>query len=104
MSAFTSVESATATGAGESRQLQKATAHHTMIVQVEGSVTDCAVVLEGSHDGFRWVRMQTYQAAENGIVTTPPTGPLVTHVRANVLKLSGNGGGKVSASIASADA
>lgn len=104
MSAFTSLESASATGPGESVQLQKATAHHTMIVTVEGAPSGVTVWLEGSHDGFRWVRMQTYQAAENGTVTTQPSAHLVTYVRANLAALSGGTNPKVSASIASADA
>jgi hypothetical protein len=104
MGSFTSLESASAVGPGESRQLQKATAHHTMIVSIDGTPTNVVVTLEGSHDGFRWVPIATHQAQEDGIRTTPPTTHLVTFVRANLVAISGDNAAKVSASIASADA
>lgn len=102
MTAFTSLESASSPGPGESAQLQRATAHHTMIVTVDGVASNVVVVLEGSHDGFRWVPIAVHQAQEDGVRTTPPTTHLVTYVRAYLEVLSGDA--KISASIASADA
>lgn len=103
MSAFTSLESASETGPGEYRQLQRATAHHTMFVFVEGAPTQVVVRLEGSHDGFRWTSIGVLQAAEDGIKTIPPTTHLVTYVRAYLVLVQGDPDAKVSASIASAD-
>lgn len=103
MSAFTSLHSATEPSTGESRQLLKATAHHTMIVTIAGDVSSCVIVLEGSHDGFEWVPMQTHQAIQNGMVTTQPSAHLVTHVRASLVALNGGDDARVTASIASAD-
>lgn len=104
MGSFTSLESVTQTGAGFERALLKATAHHTMIVAVDGNPTQVIVTLEGSHDGYRWVRMATYQAPETGMVSTQPSTHLVTHVRARLIAVTGDPAAKVSASIASADA
>lgn len=103
MGSFTSLHSASESGAGESRQLLKATAHHTMMVTLTGDVTNCVVVLEGSHDGTQWVPMQTHQAIQNGMVTTNPNAHLVTRVRAYLVALTGGDDAAVNASIASAD-
>lgn len=103
MSAFTSIESTSVEGPGEYRQLQKATAHHTMFVFVDGSPTSVLVVLEGSHDGFRWMSIGSQQAAEDGIRTTPATTHLVTYIRARLVLIQGDPDAKVSVSIASAD-
>lgn len=103
MSAFTSIESVTSTATGESRQLNKATAHHTMIVTVDGTLTNCAVYLEGSHDGYRWAILQTFQNDRSGMISTNPNGAIVMHIRARIALIQGSNGAQVSASIASAD-
>lgn len=103
MSSFTSLYSATEGGPGVERQLMKATAHHTMIVDVDGTPTNVAVSLEGSHDGFLWTTIAVFQATEGGIRTTAPTTHLVTYVRANLLLVTGDPSATVTVTIASAD-
>jgi len=103
MSSFTSLYSANESGPGSERQLMKATAHHTMMISVEGSPTNVAVALQGSHDGFHWVTIATYQATEDGLQSTSPTAHLVTYVRANLLVITGDETARVTATIASAD-
>jgi hypothetical protein len=111
MSSYTSLDSVTEPVEGQERQLRKATAHHTMMVTVEGTPMDCRVVLEGAHnsDGH-WTVLGNVQSAIGGLVTTNPTTHLVTWVRARVddLTLRLNEYGEpdpayVTVSIASAD-
>lgn len=111
MSSYTSLDSVTDSVEGQERQLRKATAHHTMLVTVEGDPVSCRVVLEGAHDmDGHWTALGNVQNALGGIVTTNPTTHLVTWVRARVdeLTLRMNEYGEpipvaVTASIASAD-
>lgn len=111
MSSFTSLDSVSSPTEGIDRQLRKATAHHTLIVSVEGDVTNCRVVLEGAHnsDGH-WTALGNVQSALGGVVTTNPTTHLVTWVRARLVELDVRPGpdnepgvAYVTASIASAD-
>lgn len=104
MSAFTSLESTRETGPGADRQLQKATAHHTLIVSLEGAPSAVMVKLEGSHDGFRWTQIGVFQSSTSGMLTTQANGALVTYVRANLVLIQGDDTARVSASIASNDA
>lgn len=104
MSAFASLEGTSELGPGTERQLLIATAHHTMAVTLTGEPTNCEVALEGSHDGYAWFPLGTLQCAlTGGIKTTQPTAHLFTHVRANLLTLTGGTSPTVTASIASAD-
>jgi len=102
MSAFTSIESATEPVIGEARVLNKITAHHTMIVTVEGGVTSLLVRMQGSHDGVRWTDIGTFQAPQSGMMSNPPTTHLMAHVRARLLTITGTDA-VCSVSIASAD-
>lgn len=108
MSAYTSIESATEPVIGTSRELAKTTAHHTAIVVVEGGPS-VLLRLEGSHDGLHWTPIGTFQATPappgiyTGMILTAPTTTLMTHIRANLISLTGGTDPKVFASIASAD-
>lgn len=104
MSAFVSLDGATALGAGEYRQLPVATAHYTLAVSLKGEPTNCVVVLEGSHDGYAWFPIGTLQMSlTGGIMTTPPTAHLFNWIRANLTEMEGGTSPSVVASIASAD-
>ena len=104
MSAFVSLDGATALGPGQERQLQSTTAHHTLAVTITGDPLSCEVVLEGSHDGYGWFPMGTLQMAlTGGLKTTQPTAHLFNHVRANLTVLEGGNNPTVTASIASED-
>lgn len=103
MSAFTSLESVTEPTVGESRQLNKTTAHHTMIVTVEGTPTNVVVYMEISHDNVRWIRTNQFQSNQSGLVTTIATGNLAAFVRANLTTLTGGTDPHVSVSVASED-
>ena len=104
MSAYTSLDSAIATGPGEDRRLLKATAHHTMAVTLTGQPTTVEVVIEGSHTGYDWFPMGTLQCALiGGLKTLPATTHLVTYIRANLTRLEGGDSPTVTATIASAD-
>lgn len=72
-----------------------------MIVAVSGVATLCAVVLQGSHDGFTWTDIGNVQSTTGGMVSTGTDGALVTRVRADLRVLTGTA--NVSASIASDD-
>lgn len=104
MSAFVSLDGARETGPGQERQLPVSTAHHTMAVSLTGEPLNCVVVLEGSHDGYRWFPIGTQQMhLIGGIKTVPPTAHLFNHIRANLTELEGGDNPTVTASIASAD-
>lgn len=103
MSAFTSIDSATGPLDGDARQLAKATAHHTMIVTIDGTVTTVKAYLEGSHDGARWTPISTYQSPQSGMCITQPTAALMTYIRCRLVTLIGPDNPTFSASIASAD-
>jgi hypothetical protein len=104
MSAFVSLDGATALGPGQERQLQMTTAHHTMAVSLTGEPTNCVVILEGSHDGYIWFPIGTQQLyLAGGVKTVPPTAHLFNHVRANLMELEGGVYPTVTVSIASAD-
>ena len=98
---FVSLNAATATGAGDSRDLEGSFDHHTLIVSSTGGAS-INVALEGSHDGTTWV---TLANAASGQVTVPnsgaATGPLIRYVRANLTMLSGGSSPTVTATIAS---
>ena len=101
MSAFVTLDGATAVGAGEYRQLPIATAHYTLAATLTGEPTNCVLVLEGSHDGYAWYPIGTLQMAlVGGIMTTPPTAHLFNWIRANLTQLDGGTNPAVTASIA----
>jgi len=101
MSSFASLDSVTVSGTGTDQRLARATARHTMIVTVGGTPTECAVVLQGSHDGYTWTDIGNVQSTSGGLVNTGADGALVSHVRADLRTLTG--AATVTASIASDD-
>ncbi len=101
MASYASLDSAAIIGAGIDRHLAKATARHTMIVNIAGIPTVCRVVLQGSHDGFNWTDIAQLQSAGNGLVNTTADGALVSWVRADLRELVGVA--KITATIASDD-
>ena len=102
MSSFSSLQGATEAGPGDDRRMIKATAHHTLIVSVDGEPSSCVVLLEGSHDGDNWTSIATLQSPTGGVIGTQPTGHLMTWIRAYLEELVGSDVA-VTATIASAD-
>jgi hypothetical protein len=106
---FTSLNAATATGPGASRDLETVGGYHGMIAWSTGSPATAQVTLEGSHDGSNWVILGTGVNATGGpaslIVPSSSTpgnpGLLVRYVRANLTSLSGGSSPTVTATIAS---
>jgi hypothetical protein len=104
MSAYTSLTQATTLGPGESRQLVKPTAHHTIAVFLTGEPASCVVTIEGSHDGYHWWTMGNVQCAlVGGVRTLLPTADLALWVRANLIELGNGDSPTVTVTIASAD-
>lgn len=54
---FTSLNAATASSTGTSKDLEALFANHFMITKVTGTPTSYSVTLEGSHDGTLWVAL-----------------------------------------------
>jgi hypothetical protein len=101
MSSFASLDAVTVAGPGLDLRLARATARHTMIVTVAGAPRECAVMLQGSHDGYVWTDIGNVQSTSGGMISTGADGALVSHVRADLRTLTGSG--TVTASIASDD-
>lgn len=95
---FVSLNAATATGAGASRDLEGVYTRHTLAVSVTGGPESLQVRLEGSHDGINWhVLSGTF--ASTGFYTADSH--LVRYVRANFISISGGSSPTVTATIAS---
>lgn len=108
MTAFTSIlpttPPVTLPVTGTAQELAKPTAHHTMIVFVDGIASACRVVLQGSHDGTNWTDIGTVNSPSGGLVSTQPTTHLMNHIRAEMRQLAGSDGTvSVMATIASDD-
>lgn len=94
---FASLDAATATGPGASRDLESLFRVITMAMSTTGSPSTVAIDLEGSHDGTNWFQL---------IGGTPSQGAvsigthLVRHVRANLKTLTGGSSPTVTATIA----
>lgn len=102
---FTSLNAATTTGAGSSRDLGELADHHTMLFTVTGGAS-WTIVLEGSHDDTHWLSLGQGSGSSAGPieVTVPTTalpGTLVRYVRANLTALTGGSSPTVTATIAS---
>lgn len=97
---FTSLNAATAVGAGSSRDLEGSFTNHTMVVTATGNPTQVTVALEGSLDGSNWL------AIGGGVNCVPPlaigNSRTVRYVRANLTALVGGTSPTVTAIIASA--
>jgi len=96
---FTALNAVTATGAGASRDLEKAFATFDVLLFTTGSPTTVTVVLEGSHDGTNW-----YQIGNPAITLSTPhqliTGYVFRYVRANLITLTGGSSPTVTATVA----
>jgi hypothetical protein len=107
MTAFTSILPTTTPAVlpvtGTAQELARPTAHHTMIVFVEGVAAACRVVLQGSHDGTNWTDIGTVNSPSGGLVSTQPTTHLMNHIRAEMRQLAGPDGVSAMATIASDD-
>lgn len=97
---FTSLNAATTTGAGASKDLEEVLATHLAIVEITGNPSSVTIVLEGSHDGSRWVYLGQV-ANFNGVTAIAGAGA-VRHIRANLTTLTGGTSPTVTATIASA--
>lgn len=97
---FTSLNAATTTGPGSSKDFEDVSGNHTMIVTTTGSPSEVVVRLQGSHNGSVWVDLGSVDAfgSAPGIVAAAY---LVRHVRANISTLTGGSAPTVTATIAS---
>lgn len=108
---ITSLNAATATGAGISADLYVPHAVHSMQVVVTGAPATCKVDLEGSMDRTNWKVLTTWDVtvqSSGDIITASAfagTGikayPAVPYVRANLTTLTGGTAPTVTAMIAS---
>jgi hypothetical protein len=104
VSTFTSLLPVSAPATGTSQALAKTTAHHTIMVVVDGPARTCDVVLQGSHDGTNWTDIARVNSPTGGLATTQATAHLMGYVRARLATLDpADGSVLVSASIASDD-
>jgi hypothetical protein len=94
---FASLNAATATGAGTSRDLEGLYRYVTMAMSATGSPSTVNIDLEGSHDGTNWVVL-TGAALSQGAVSV--NAHLIRYVRANLKTLTGGSSPTVTATIA----
>lgn len=99
---FNSLDAATATGAGTSKDLEESKSDHFMIVSLTGGPSTISVDLEGSHDGSMWVVLANASTGAGATRTASVVGKPVRYVRANLVELSGGTSPTASVTIASA--
>jgi len=97
---FTSLNAATATGVGSSRDLEGSFKNHTLIVSTTGTSVSGTIKLEGSHDGSLWKELTSAGFNEQQPSIIEVHTYHVRYVRANLTSLSGSSP-VVTASIAS---
>jgi hypothetical protein len=102
---FMSLNAATTTGAGGSRDLEGVADHHTMVITKTGG-GGVHVNLEGSHDGVNWVSLGAggfgNPSADGSVINSVfADGHLVRHVRANLTDIYSGTSPTVTVTIAS---
>ena len=115
---FTSLNSATDTGAGTSVDLEGVANEFTMNVVVTGSPSSLTVRLQGSHDGTNWFTIldsdnsgskvygteyaNKHETLDNSL-TARPLKPHARYVRANLVTLTGGTSPTVTATVATGE-
>lgn len=100
---FTSLNAATSTGPGTSRDLERPTRLFTMVVSATGSPSSVSVDLEGSLDGSFWFALVRRNDIGAATVGDSAGAHFVRYVRANALTLSGGSSPTLTAVIAPID-
>jgi hypothetical protein len=94
---FTSLDAATAPGAGAVLDLQRVEKDFTVSTWAVGSPSSVTMTLQGSHDGTHWVNMGNLSV---GDMFAAASGFLVRFVRVNLTAISGGTSPAVTATIA----
>jgi len=96
---FTSLNAATSTGAGTSKDLESVASTYGVIVTATGGPSTVTCSLEGSHDNVNWYTVPSPTITAAGTFTLFQN-LLFRYVRVNLVTLSGGSSPTVTATVA----